>query len=474
MYCHGRSFDLYAYTDERSVFRESLPLILMALVGYILLVMILQVLRRRSVQEMEQQKKEQEKKYQAQLEEQNRKLEIALQHEGAANRAKREFLFNMSHDIRTPMNAIIGITTLMKNELHEPEKLAEHLGKLESSGQLLLGIINNILDMSRIESGKTTLNVEKMNLPQQISQLDSIIRQQAGQRSQTFTVSTNLQHENVLADPNRLNQVLMNILSNAVKYTPTGGHIRLEVEELPRNEHYARYRFVVQDDGIGMSEEFQKTLFDPFTREERSGTNKVQGTGLGMAITKNIVDLMGGTIHVESTPGKGTRFEVVLEFPIDTEADTVQKAQALPEEEETTSPLSGMKFLCAEDNAINAEILQMLLETKGASCTICPNGQEIVDAFASVKPGEYDMILMDVQMPVMNGYEATEAIRRSSHEQAKTIPIIAMTANAFSEDMQHSLAAGMNAHISKPVDMKLLKKTIRNIKLGREEVQFID
>ena len=369
--------------------------------------MVLWVLRRRSVQEMEQQKKEQEKKYQAQLEEQNRKLEIALQHEGAANRAKREFLFNMSHDIRTPMNAIIGITTLMKNELHQPEKLAEHLGKLETSGQLLLGIINNILDMSRIESGKTTLNVEKMNLPQQVSQLDSIIRQQAGQRRQTFTVNTHLQHENVLADPNRLNQVLMNILSNAVKYTPMGRHIRLEVEELPRNEHFARYRFVVQDDGIGMSEAFQKTLFDPFTREEKSGTNKVQGTGLGMAITKSIVDLMGGSISVESAPGKGTRFEVVLEFPIDTESDHAQKVQALPEEAEETSPLSGMKFLCAEDNAINAEILELLLESKGAHCKIYPNGQEIVDAFASVKPGEYDMILMDVQMPVMDGLEAT-------------------------------------------------------------------
>ena len=266
----------------------------------------------------------------------------ALQSAERASKAKTDFLSNMSHDIRTPMNAIIGITTLMKNELHQPEKLAEHLGKLESSGQLLLGIINNILDMSRIESGKTTLNVEKMNLPQQIRQLDSIIRQQAGQSRQTFTVNTHLQHENVLADPNRLNQVLMNILSNAVKYTPNGGHIQFEVEELPRNEHYARYRFVVQDDGIGMSADYQKTLFDPFTREERSGTNKVQGTGLGMAITKSIVDLMGGTIHVESTPGKGTRFEVVLEFPIDAEADTVQEAQVLPEEEEETSPLSGM------------------------------------------------------------------------------------------------------------------------------------
>ena len=389
----------------------------------------------------------------------------ALQSAERASKAKTDFLANMSHDIRTPMNAIIGITTLMKNELHQPEKLAEHLDKLENSGQLLLGIINDILDMSRIESGKTTLNVEKMNLPQQISQLDSIIRQQAGQRSQTFTVNTHLQHENVLADPNRLNRVLMNILSNAVKYTPTGGHIRFEVKELPRNEHYARYRFVVQDDGIGMSEAYQKNLFDPFTREERSGTNKVQGTGLGMAITKNIVDLMGGSINVESTTGKGTRFEVVLEFPVDAEADTVPEAQVLPEEEEETSPLSGMKFLCAEDNAINAEILEMLLEAKGASCTICSNGQEIVDAFASVKPGEYDMILMDVQMPVMDGLEATRRIRSGENPLGRIIPILAMTANAFLEDMQKSREAGMDEHLSKPVDIAALEQTVKRFRV---------
>ena len=389
----------------------------------------------------------------------------ALRSAERASKAKTDFLSNMSHDIRTPMNAIIGITTLMKNELHQPEKLAEHLGKLETSGQLLLGIINDILDMSRIESGKTTLNVEKMNLPQQISQLDSIIRQQAGQRRQTFTVNTHLQHENVLADPNRLNQVLMNILSNAVKYTPTGGHIRLEVEELPRNEHYARYRFVVQDDGIGMSEDYQKTLFDPFTREERSGTNKVQGTGLGMAITKSVIDLMGGSISVESATGKGTRFEVVLEFPIDAEADHAQQVQALPEEAEETSPLCGMKFLCAEDNAINAEILEMLLESKGASCTICSNGQEIVDAFASVKPGEYDMILMDVQMPVMDGLEATRRIRNGENPLGRIIPILAMTANAFLEDMQKSKEAGMDEHLSKPVDISALEQTVKRFRV---------
>ena len=392
-------------------------------------------------------------------------VEAALEVAEKASKAKTDFLSNMSHDIRTPMNAIIGITTMMKNELHQPEKLAEHLGKLETSGRLLLGIINDILDMSRIESGKTTLNIEKTNLPQQVSQLDSIIRQQASQRRQTFTVENHVQHENVLADPNRLNQVLMNILSNAVKYTPQGGHIRLDVEELSHTEHYAKYRFVVQDDGIGMSAVYQKTLFDPFTREEKSGTNRVQGTGLGMAITKSIVDLMGGTIHVESAPGKGSRFEVVLELPIDAEADKVQTASALPEEDEAVSPLSGMSFLCAEDNAINAEILEMLLETKGASCTICSNGQEIVDAFASVKPGEYDMILMDVQMPVMDGLEATRRIRNGENPLGRTIPILAMTANAFLEDMQKSKEAGMDEHLSKPVDIAALEQTVKRFRV---------
>ena len=392
-------------------------------------------------------------------------VEAALEVAEKASKAKTDFLSNMSHDIRTPMNAIIGITTLMKNELHQPEKLAEHLDKLENSGQLLLGIINDILDMSRIESGKTTLNIEKTNLPQQVSQLDSIIRQQASQRRQTFTVENHVQHENVLADPNRLNQVLMNILSNAVKYTPQGGHIRLDVEELSHTEHYAKYRFVVQDDGIGMSAVYQKTLFDPFTREEKSGTNRVQGTGLGMAITKSIVDLMGGTIHVESAPGKGSRFEVVLELPIDAEADKVQTASALPEEDEAVSPLSGMSFLCAEDNAINAEILEMLLETKGASCIICSNGQEIVDAFASVKPGEYDMILMDVQMPVMDGLEATRRIRNGENPLGRTIPILAMTANAFLEDMQKSKEAGMDEHLSKPVDIAALEQTVKRFRV---------
>lgn len=392
-------------------------------------------------------------------------LQTALEAAEKAGRAKTDFLSNMSHDIRTPMNAVVGITTLMKHELDQPKKLAEHLDKLESSSQLLLSIINDILDMSRIESGKTTLNTEQVNLTQQIGRLCSIAQQQATQHGQTFTVQTRVQHEHVLTDPNCLNQVLVNILSNAVKYTPIGGHIQMKVEELSHSKRYAKYRFIVQDDGIGMSEAYQKVLFDPFTREERSGTNRVQGTGLGLAIVKSVVDLLGGTINVKSTPGKGTCFEIVLEFPIDVDAGAAHEAPPLSDDAEATSPLCGMNFLCAEDNAINAEILKMLLEAKDATCTIYSNGQEIVDAFANVKPGDYDMILMDVQMPVMDGLEATRRIRGGDNPLGTTIPILALTANAFLEDMQKSKEAGMDEHLSKPVDLATLEKVVKRFRV---------
>ena len=253
-----------------------------------------------------------------------------------------------------------------------------------------------------------------------------------------------------------------------------GGIIQFIAEESETNSStYGKYHFIVSDNGMGMSADFKETIFDAFTRAESSVTNKIQGTGLGMAITKNLVESMGGTIKVESEPNHGSSFEVILNLKI-VENRVVSSTEQIEMHETDSDILDGMRILCAEDNELNAEILMELLKLEGAECTICENGKRILEAFEQSVPGEYDMILMDVQMPVMNGYEATEAIRRSSHEQAKTIPIIAMTANAFSEDMQHSLSAGMNAHISKPVDMKLLKKTIRNIKLGREEAQFID
>ena len=276
----------------------------------------------------------------------------------------------------------------------------------------------------------------------------------------------NIRHEWVNGDQVHLMQIFSNLLSNAIKYTQEGGEIQLLVEECEsKSSVYAKYRFLVSDNGMGMSADFKDTIFDAFTRAESSLTNKIQGTGLGMAITKNLVEAMGGTIDVDSELGQGSCFEVLMDLKI-AEDRTVALAAQEETDEQDGNILQGMKFLCAEDNELNAEILTELLKIEGAECTICENGEEILKAFEQSAPGDYDMILMDVQMPVMNGYEATKAIRRSSHELAKKIPIIAMTANAFSEDIQHSLAAGMNAHVSKPVEMKVLEKTIRSIKSG--------
>ena len=399
----------------------------------------------------------------------------ALQTAENANKAKTDFLSNMSHDIRTPMNAIIGIISLIRHNAGDKEKVIEYADKIAISSQHLLGIINDVLDMSKIEAGKTVFKYSDFSILDSIEELNTIFHSQANEKNQSFIIKKeNLKHEWVNGDKVHLMQIFSNLLSNAIKYTQEGGVIQFIAEESETNSStYGKYHFIVSDNGMGMSADFKETIFDAFTRAESSVTNKIQGTGLGMAITKNLVESMGGTIEVESEPNRGSSFEVILNLKI-VENRVVPSTEQIEMHETDSDILDGMRFLCAEDNELNAEILMELLKLEGAECTICENGKRILEAFEQSVPGEYDMILMDVQMPVMNGYEATKAIRRSSHEQAKTIPIIAMTANAFSEDMQHTLAAGMNAHISKPVDMKLLKKTIRNIKLGGDEAQFID
>ncbi len=399
----------------------------------------------------------------------------ALQTAENANKAKTDFLSNMSHDIRTPMNAIIGIISLIRHNAGDKEKVIEYADKIAISSQHLLGIINDVLDMSKIEAGKTVFKYSDFSILDSIEELNTIFHSQANEKNQSFIITKeNLKHEWVNGDKVHLMQIFSNLLSNAIKYTQEGGVIQFIAEESETNSStYGKYHFIVSDNGMGMSADFKETIFDAFTRAESSVTNKIQGTGLGMAITKNLVESMGGTIEVESEPNRGSSFEVILNLKI-VENRVVSSTEQIEMHETDSDILDGMRFLCAEDNELNAEILMELLKLEGAECTICENGKRILEAFEQSVPGEYDMILMDVQMPVMNGYEATKAIRRSSHEQAKTIPIIAMTANAFSEDMQHTLAAGMNAHISKPVDMKLLKKTIRNIKLGGDEAQFID
>ena len=398
---------------------------------------------------------------------QQKLLQEAARLADSANKAKSTFLFNMSHDIRTPMNAIIGITSLIRHDAGNKAKVIEYADKIDISSQHLLGIINDVLDMSKIEAGKTVFKYTDFSILDFITELNTIFHSQIDEKNQTLTIiKENIRHEWVNGDQVHLMQIFSNLVSNAVKYTQEGGKIQFLVEECEtKSSVYAKYRFLVSDNGMGMSADFKDTIFDAFTRAESSLTNKIQGTGLGMAITKNLVEAMGGTIDVESELGQGSCFEVLMDLKI-AEDRTVALAAQEETDEQDGNILQGMKFLCAEDNELNAEILIELLKIEGAECTICENGEEILKAFEQSAPGDYDMILMDVQMPVMNGYEATRAIRRSSHKLAKTIPIIAMTANAFSEDIQHSLAAGMNAHISKPVDMMLLEKTIRSIKSG--------
>ena len=391
----------------------------------------------------------------------------ALQTAENANKAKTDFLSNMSHDIRTPMNAIIGMTSLIRHDAGNKAKVIEYADKIDISSQHLLGIINDVLDMSKIEAGKTVFKYTDFSILDFITELNTIFHSQIDEKNQTLTIiKENIRHEWVNGDQVHLMQIFSNLVSNAVKYTQEGGKIQFLVEECEtKSSVYAKYRFLVSDNGMGMSADFKDTIFDAFTRAESSMTNKIQGTGLGMAITKNLVEAMGGTIDVESELGQGSCFEVLIDLRI-AEDRFVSSAEQAEKDEPAGNVLKGMRFLCAEDNELNAEILMELLKIEGAECTICENGKRVLEAFEQSAPGDYDMILMDVQMPVMNGYEATKAIRRSSHELAKTIPIIAMTANAFSEDIQHSLAAGMNAHVSKPVEMRVLEKTIRSIKSG--------
>ncbi len=533
------------------------------------------------------------KEREAEREISNRRLAEALQAAQIASNSKTMFLSNMSHDIRTPMNAVLGFTTLLAKDAENPDKVREYTKKIMASGQHLLSLINDILDVSKIESGKVVLNVEEFTLNDLVSSVDAIIRPMAEGREQKFQLEvTGIKHECLMGDETRVNQVLINLLSNAVKYTQTGGNIWLRIIGLKqRSSQYERIRIEVQDNGYGMTKEYLETIFDAFTRAENSTTNKVQGTGLGMAIMKNIIELMGGTIEVFSEVNQGSLFRVELEFRIpegqadrqfwtekgisrilvadaDTEEceniqilmkdvgvesslahsmeevlsllhkcsdgedscqvillrgniadagcaeavskirqeaggmkpillmaehdeegteevlqientgilfrpffasafkDKIREMQAgapSTEESETRegNHLEGLHFLAAEDNEINAEILREILLLENAGCEIVENGQLAVERFAASQEGEFDAILMDVQMPVMNGYDATRAIRALERGDAREIPIIAMTANAFAEDEKDALNAGMNVHLAKPIDIELLRQIIR-------------
>ena len=520
----------------------------------------------------------------------NKQLAAALQAAQIASESKTTFLSNMSHDIRTPMNAVLGFTTLLARDAENPAKVREYTKKITASGQHLLSLINDILDVSKIESGKVVLNLEKFSLNDVVSSVDAIIQPMAKARGQEFHLEvTGIRHEYLVGDETRINQILINLLSNAVKYTPEGGSIWFRLIGVKqRSSQYEHIRIEVEDNGYGMTPEYLEKIFDAFTRAENSTTNKIQGTGLGMAITKSIVELMGGTIEVFSQVDRGSLFRVDMELRVleeaadrhfwqqwgisralavggtaesrenirtlmqDTgvyldiaadgeeglsqlragqpfqlvlldwedcgqmakalrdelpdsalllllaefDAEGMEDALSLPRTDALTKPffvsalrtgieklcskkkfrpepeedgtLKGIHFLAAEDNEINAEILVELLSLEGAACEVAVNGRLAVDRFQGSAPGEFDAILMDVQMPVMNGHEAARAIRSMEREDAGRIPIIAMTANAFAEDEKAALDAGMDAHVPKPLDMELLKRTIRQ-HLGRKE-----
>lgn len=389
-------------------------------------------------------------------------LRDALERAEEGSRAKTSFLFNMSHDIRTPMNAILGFTTIAYNNRDDRAKLTDSLEKIRESGNHLLQLINEILDMSRIESGKVTLTESACNLVEAIEKVKDILQTEMAKKELTVQVDVSeVKNEWVYCDILRVNQILFNLLSNAMKFSRAGGVITVKLHQnYSEMKEYAAYELRVKDTGIGISPEFLSHIFEPFEREYTSTVSKTQGTGLGMSITKGLIDLMGGTIDVYSELDKGTEF--VLHFTFKIQED-VQQCEERAEEVSQVTDFSGKRLLLVEDNELNREIAREILGEKGFMIEVAEDGQIAVEMVRNSAPGYYDAVLMDIQMPVMNGYQATREIRKLEMKQLADIPIIAMTANAFDEDKKEALANGMNAHIAKPIDIKVLYETLEKI-----------
>ena len=379
-----------------------------------------------------------------------------------ANAAKSEFLFNMSHDIRTPMNALLGYSELIKRELTDP-KLLDYQEKMEQSGNLLLSIINNVLDMARIESGKVELDEDYVKISDIYQNVYEVFRGEADKKGIQLAMEYNVEHEHVICDETKNKEIFLNLLSNAIKYTPSGGKVTIRTKELPcAREGYMRVQNEVIDTGIGMSEKFLPSLFSAFARERNTTAGKVAGTGLGMPIIKKYIDMMGGTIEAESALGKGSRFTVVLEHRIADKVYYEQNAEKSSDNNEKRNVLQGKHVLLAEDNDLNAEIAEFILEDMGLVVDRVEDGIRCVARMEQKPAGTYDLILMDIQMPHMDGYKATQAIRRLADQKKADIPIIAMTANAFEEDRKKALEKGMNGHIAKPVDIEKMKEILQN------------
>ena len=394
----------------------------------------------------------------------NNKLEIALKKAEDASLAKTRFLNNMSHDIRTPMNAILGYAQIMEDELNRKEmpEVSEHLEKLQQSGNLLLSIINNVLDMARIESGRMELDENYCRIEDVWKSLFAVFDENAMKKNIALHYAMNVEHEHVLTDVTKVKEILVNILSNAIKYTPAGGSVMVDVDELPCDESgYMIVKIRVSDTGIGMSQDYQTKIFEAFTREQNTTKSKIAGTGLGMSIVKKYVDLLGGTINVESELGKGSTFTVTLKHRIADESYYIKKH--IEEPGTGSEILEGRNILLAEDNDLNAEIAEAILERAGLKTERVEDGIQCVNRIMEMPVGTYDMILMDIQMPKMDGYKATQAIRNLPDRDKACIPIIAMTANAFVEDKRDAIAAGMNGHIAKPIQVDKLLSMLAEV-----------
>ena len=382
----------------------------------------------------------------------------------AAQKAKSAFLSSVSHDIRTPVNAIMGLVTLLRGDAGDSGRVLEYAQQIETASHHLLSLVNDVLDMNKLENGAATLNLGELRLADIIDEINAVILPQAKAKEQSFEIRTSaFAHECLVGDKLRIIQILINILSNAVKYTQKGGAISMAVTELPQTKPgVSRVRFTVTDNGQGMSEDSQKLLFHPFAREQDAPVNQVHGSGLGMPITKSLVELMDGSIQVESRPGQGSTFTVELEL-------RVQEKKAAPASPGPKDVLRGKRVLVVDDIEVNRIILTKILSTLGAQCDTAVNGQIAVEKFLSSKPGEIDLIMMDIQMPVMDGYTATRTIRASNHPSAQSIPVVAITANALVEDVREALKAGMDAHIAKPVVVDKLLASLRDVFAQREK-----
>lgn len=390
-----------------------------------------------------------------------KELEKAVLEAKNANEAKTRFLFNMSHDIRTPMNAIIGFSELLEKHIDEKDKAIDYLGKIKSSSNFLLSLINYVLEMARIESGKLALKKEVGCVTELIESLTDVFEPGVKKKFITYSCETDIQHKYVIGDETKVREIFINIIGNSVKYTPEGGKISVSVKEEPfEKENYIAYRIIVEDNGIGMSKEYLPHIFEEFSREHTSTESKVTGTGLGLPIVKSLIDMMGGTIEVESQLGCGTKMNVVLPFELASEKQILEEKQK--EKEKISDSILGKRVLLAEDNELNAEIAMTVLKENGLKAERAANGKQCMEMLKKMPEDYYDMILMDIQMPEMDGYEATRRIRNLDDARAD-IPIVAMTANAFEEDRQKALESGMNAHVSKPVDMNMLFKVMVQI-----------